>query len=453
MGAVALWQSPDYHFSCLRYLPVTRAMMGGVMGDGESREAAKQRNALLLQQAFKGNMRRPQPGAGLIFALVVTVVVMVLLPVLYVLLVLAIGCAVVLYAVAGAQFLSTVPGGPRLQIALYFAPIIAGIITVFFMLKPLIAPRIIPFPTRELRPEDEPLLFEFLYAVCNTLGAPCPSRVEIEMESNASAAFRRGFLSFLNDDLVLSIGMPLVGNLPVQEFAAVMAHEFGHFTQRTSMRLGYVVNRVNRWFARVVYDRDSWDARLEAGAENAGCLMGLTIVIARAAVYLSRRVLWCLMHVGAAVSSYTSRQMEYHADACAARFAGSDAVVRTMHQTSLLAYADEVAGEYVVARLREYGDQASKVPANYAKVVAMFAEDIMKRTGGRGTVTPRKTGIFDSHPSDLDRIERVRALGEPGVFHLSGPAATLFQDFDRLAKRMSKERALQILPYLRRGGP
>ncbi|MCC6697964.1 MAG: M48 family metalloprotease [Candidatus Hydrogenedentes bacterium] len=421
------------------------------MGEVESREAADQRNAQLLRQAFTGKMRRPQPGARLIVALGVTAVVMVLLPVLYVLLVLVIAGAVVGYAIAGAYLLSNMAGGPWIRMVLYFAPIIAGIITVFFMLKPLIAPRIIPFPTRELRPEDEPLLFEFLYAVCNTLGAPCPSRVEIELGCNAGASFRRGFLSFLNDDMVLRIGMPLAGNLAVQEFAAVMAHEFGHFSQRTSMRLGYVVHRINLWFARVVYERDSWDARLEAGAENAGCLMGLTTLIARAAVYLSRRVLWCLMWVGSAISSYTSRQMEYHADACAARFAGSEAVTRSMHRTSLLVHADVVAAEYMMARLREHDDPTSKIPANYAKVVAMFAEDIMKRTGGRSTVTPRKTGLFDTHPSELDRIERVRALNEPGVFHLNGPASALFRDFDRLAKRMSKERALQLMPYLRRG--
>lgn len=421
------------------------------MGDVESREATDARNAQLLRQAFSGKMRRPKPGAGLIFALLVTAAVMVLLPVLYVLLVVALAGAVIVYALAGAYFLSDMAGGPWIRIVLYFAPIIAGIITVFFMVKPLIAPRIIPFPTRELRPEDEPLLFEFLYAVCNTLGAPCPSRVEIEMACNASASFRRGFLSLLRDDLVLSIGMPLAGNLPIQEFAAVMAHEFGHFSQRASMRLFYIVERVNLWFACVVYERDSWDARLEAGGENAGCLMGLTTIIATVAVYLSRRVLWCLMWVGSAISSYTSRQMEYHADACAARFAGSEALERMMHHSSLLGYADTVAADYMMARLREYGDPTSKVPADYSKVVEMFAEDILKRTGGRSTVTPRKTGLFDTHPSDLDRIERVRALKEPGVFHLKGPASALFRDFDRLAKRMSKERALQLMPYLRRG--
>ena len=40
-------------------------------------------------------------------------------------------------------------------------------------------------------------------------------------------------------------------------------------------------------------------------------------------MWLSRRVLWVLMHVGSAISCFALRQMEYNADACEAGFAGS----------------------------------------------------------------------------------------------------------------------------------
>lgn len=420
------------------------------MGEVESREAADQRNALLLRQAFTGKMRRPKPGAKLIFALAVTAVVMVLLPVLYVLLVVALAGAVVWLAVQCAHPFDV--EGPLVgHFKLKFALLVAAITAFFFMLKPLIAPRLKVPSSRELRPSDEPRLFAFLSEVCDSVGAPRPTRIEIELECSASASFRRGFMSFFTDDLVLNVGIALAGNLSLQEFAGVIAHEFGHFTQRTSMRLYYIIARVNLWFARVVYERDAWDMRLEASAQNTDRITESITQIARLAVFISRGVLWCLMHIGVAASSYTSRQMEYHADACAAQLAGSDSFELLMGRLSLLGSAHNEAAKYMIDHLRETDNPDEVETPNYVEVLGTLAEDILKNTGGRSTVAPRKTGLFDTHPSDLDRIERVRALNEPGVFHLKGPASALFRDFDRLAKRMSKERALQLMPYLKRG--
>ncbi|MBU6402299.1 MAG: hypothetical protein KGS61_18425 [Verrucomicrobia bacterium] len=47
------------------------------------------------------------------------------------------------------------------------------------------------------------------------------------------------------------------------------------------------------------------------------------------------------------------------------------------------------------------------------------------------------TGLFDTHPSNGDRIRRARRAGEPGVFHLDGPATGLFADFEVLAKQIT----------------
>ena len=48
------------------------------------------------------------------------------------------------------------------------------------------------------------------------------------------------------------------------------------------------------------------------------------------------------------------------------------------------------------------------------------------------------SGLFDTHPSDKDRIARARreAPGD-GIFHLDGPATDVFRDFDALAKAVS----------------
>ena len=47
---------------------------------------------------------------------------------------------------------------------------------------------------------------------------------------------------------MLTIGLPLVAGLSLREFAGIIAHEFGHFTQGFGMRLSYVIRQINGWF-------------------------------------------------------------------------------------------------------------------------------------------------------------------------------------------------------------
>jgi hypothetical protein len=136
------------------------------------------------------------------------------------------------------------------KVLLYCTPLFAGIVVVFFMLKPLLAR---PAPGTQplaLNPANEPLLFAFISRICETIGAPFPKRIDVDCDLNASAGFRRGFRSFFGNDLVLTIGLPLVAAMSVTELAGIVAHEFGHFTQGLAMRLSYIIRRVNGWFAR-----------------------------------------------------------------------------------------------------------------------------------------------------------------------------------------------------------
>src|SRR5207237_10899472 len=135
------------------------------------------------------------------------------------------------------------------KMAIYCAPLFAGVVLVLFMIKPLFAPRARHAQPLALNPAAEPLLFAFISKVCETIGAPFPNRIDLDCHLNASAAFRRGAVSFLGNDLVLTIGLPLVAALSLREFAGVLAHEFGHFTQGFAMRLSYLIRSINAWFA------------------------------------------------------------------------------------------------------------------------------------------------------------------------------------------------------------
>jgi len=61
----------------------------------------------------------------------------------------------------------------------------------------------------------------------------------------------------------LVIGLGLVNRLNLSEFKAVLAHEFGHFSQN-SMKLGSYVYTSNRIIGEIVFGRD-WLDDLIAG--------------------------------------------------------------------------------------------------------------------------------------------------------------------------------------------
>ena len=79
-----------------------------------------------------------------------------------------------------------------ITIVVIAAPLVTGIVVTFFLFKPIFA-RQAPAPEPpSLKREDQPELFEFVEALCGSLGAPAPSVISVSLDVNASAGLRRG---------------------------------------------------------------------------------------------------------------------------------------------------------------------------------------------------------------------------------------------------------------------
>ncbi len=214
-----------------------------------------------------GSSRRACPGRYRL-GLVVVTVAMLLLPLVYVGVIVVAGIGVWWHLTRNAWLLDGGPGVMLWRLMLYVAPALAGAIVTFFMVKPVLArSNAAPRPL-VLEPSAEPVLFAFIEQICAQVGAPVPRHVHVDCQANASASLMPGMRSFLRRDLVLTIGLPLAASLTVRELGGVLAHEFGHFAQGGGLRLTTVVRGVNAWFAQVVYQRDSWDRRLQEWSEG-----------------------------------------------------------------------------------------------------------------------------------------------------------------------------------------
>ncbi|GIW99429.1 MAG: hypothetical protein KatS3mg111_2762 [Pirellulaceae bacterium] len=396
--------------------------------------------------AFQGQIARPRVAWSYSLGIVAAAGVMILIPLIYLALIGLVCYGVYWHLVHNTHLLQLRGGGGFVNLVAYLAPAIVGAIQVAFMFKPLLARSADSGRTRSLTREGEPLLFAFVDRICDAVGAPRPKRIEVDCQVNASARFRRGFLSFLGNDLVLTIGAPLVAGLTMRQLAGVLAHEFGHFSQGAGMRLSYVVRSIAYWLHRVVNERDAWDQWLRDAARTFDIRIGWVFYLAQFFVWLTRKILYVLMMMGLFVAGVLLREMEFDADRYETRLAGSDTFASTSRRIAILNLAMDGAREDAAKFYRE-GRLADNLPQlMYFNLKHMPAEVMAKLLA---MVEAAKTRWFDTHPSDRERIERARQENAPGIFRLDRPAVELFQDFPTLARNVTWDFYRHILgPHL-----
>jgi Zn-dependent protease with chaperone function len=421
-------------------------VQGGLPGSNEERpvhafdsaHAVPPRPEIDLVGAVRLDFERirlaPLYRVGLFFA----AVTMLLIPLVYVGLIGLVGYGVWYHATRNYGIIGA-STSVHIIVATYVGPIIAGVLGILFMVKPLFAPRLEPPRPRTLSRDEQPMLYAYVDALCTSLGAPKPCRIDVDMQVNASASFRRGFLSLLGSDLVLTLGMPLTAGMTLAQWTGVLAHEFGHFTQGAAMRFTYLIGAVNHWFARVVHERDAWDERLDRWErESKWGMAQIVLLISRVFIWISRRILWVLMMIGLAVSSFLSRQMEFNADLHQARISGSDLFRQTHLRLPVLSIAWERATSYLSHMWSEgrlVDDVVGLVLAEAARIDE--SEDI--RAHIRDGVAQEKTHWFDTHPSTPDRIAAVEQLRLAARVDIDAPATAVFRGCDALCRQLSLE--------------
>jgi len=273
----------------------------------------------------------------------------------------------------------------------------------------------------EIQRDDEPELFAFLDRLCKDTNAPRPRRVYLSREVNAAVFYDSSFLSlFLPTRKNLLIGLGLVNALTLDELKAVLAHEFGHFSQ-SSMRIGSYVYVASKVMDDMLYGRDGWDDLLDAWRRTdlriawAGWIVTALVGIFRMALkFVFFGIV--LVHKG------LSREMEFHADSVAVSVTGSDSLIRALYR---LGFAEESLN-FAMSELLHASDHGHHTD-NYFFHQRWASEHLRERGGDPELGVPtapdgEATRLFgegaeaaapnmwSSHPSNPDREERAKAV-------------------------------------------
>lgn len=173
----------------------------------------------------------------------------------------------------------------------------------------------------EISEKDEPKLFSFIKEIVDEVQTDFPKRVYLSSDVNACVFYDSNFWSMIFPIRKnLQIGLGLVNTVSEQEFKAILAHEFGHFSQR-SMKVGSYVYNVNQVIFNMLYDNELFDNMIQKWANISGYFSIFVFI----AVKIIQGIQWVLRKMYELVNvSYMalSREMEFHADEIAANVAG-----------------------------------------------------------------------------------------------------------------------------------
>jgi Zn-dependent protease with chaperone function len=208
-------------------------------------------------------------------------------------------------------------------------PVAAGLLCVF-LIKGLFKGHTVERGNHvPLREEDHPELFEFIRRVYRDVGAPAPRRVVASPDVNAALVCDTSLLNLIiPPEKDLLIGLGLVNVLTLSEFKAVLAHEFGHFAQK-SVGLGSYLYVANQVMHDVIYGRDWLDRVVDRWAEL-DVRISFPALGLKAALGSVRWLLGGLYHGLNLLHLSLSRQMEFNADNVAVSVTGSDALINAL---------------------------------------------------------------------------------------------------------------------------
>lgn len=181
--------------------------------------------------------------------------------------------------------------------------------------------------------KDQPELFKLVREIANAVGTKMPAKIFLSPDINAAMIHTSWFWSMIFPTRrSLIIGLGLLQVLNHEEFKAVLAHEFGHFSQRSTRIINYIYV-INRVMFDWRYNNDFSRTLQQIGRTN-----GLMFITVKIVTFCARIVLWPLIQIHALVQySYSSlsRYMEFQADAIAAGVVSPEAVISALCRIQL----------------------------------------------------------------------------------------------------------------------
>ncbi|UPK69409.1 M48 family metallopeptidase [Chitinophaga filiformis] len=328
--------------------------------------------------------------------------------------------------------------------------IVLGILQVAFIVLFLFSRPKTKVPYRTVVTEKEqPVLFDFIHKLVQQTRTALPKKVYLVPDVNAVVFHSPGIAGLFGEaDKNLVIGLGMVNSLNISEFKMVLAHEFGHFSQR-SMKLVLHVYTINRIIYNILYENKGWRNAL-IWLSNKGLLAAL---LSRLFVLLAAGLHFLFRNMHELINRQymrLSREMEFNADEVALSICGTDNAISAMRRAEMSnacflqllqkvsAWAQQqrfIRNIYEAhSMLIKYHAKRHSTPLDHQQL-PQYNDDQF------GTTVRSQVQFRDrwaSHPTQEEREQRYLAADIPGVT-IPQSAWTLFHNAAALQEQMSRQ--------------
>ena len=265
------------------------------------------------------------------------------------------------------------------------------------------------------------MLTELVAKICEQVGAPPPNAIVLECSTRLAAEYRSGIIGWLRRDEVLTIGLPLMASLSVEQFAGLVAGQMAQFRRRAGCRATNAIRAINGWLWRSIYDDGRFDDWLKRATNRPGLNAGKLFFPLRGIKLVAQGVLWVPMFIGNTVASGLVKRTELDGDRCHARLAGGRNLAEVLPRLKIIDYTWQGLLAELAFRHRDQSLPDSLPQQMQLQMVDMTPDlcEILLETAVKPQEKP-----FDSRPRDADRLAAAASEPKTGVFHcdLAAPA-------------------------------
>jgi len=304
--------------------------------------------------------------------------------------------------------------------------ILAAGYCLVIVLKPIF--KIFEKPKRkgiEIKREDYPELFSLIDEVVKEVDCLQPKHVRVSNECNAYV-FHSSLLGYIKSGSQnLTIGLPLLYGMNKTELKAILAHEFGHFTQKSVS-----TNRVANLSEFICASIARAEQEIDNEEENSVARW------ARGFARFAGKIMAGQYHKIAPLNGVLSRAQEFDADHFSQLVAGTDGSL------SALCKLDHMSDRWneFYSMLASYQKDKEWAPDNVLELYTVVSKradfqsgNVICPTEHLSTPVERLSSritsadMDDTHPSMAERLKAIRSYPEVDTVWDDSPALDYFQ--------------------------
>lgn len=341
----------------------------------------------------------------------------------------------------GIMLVAELPGLITIVVGMGLASL--GILVLIFLLKFIFKSyKVDRSHLYEVKREEEPELFSLIDEIVGEVQTSFPKKVYLSTDINAAVFYDSSFWSmFFPVRKNLQIGLGLVNTVSRVEFKAILAHEFGHFSQKT-MKVGSYVYNVNQVIYNMIYQDESYNRLIQNWA-SVNVYFWFFVSIA---VKIIQGIQWMLRKLYGVVNKRymaLSREMEFHADEIAASITGFEPLKTSLLRLSLADNAFHAVLSFYHERVKDnlksknvYKEQffvmnflakQSDLPIEH-KLPQLSVQALNKFNKSKLVIKDQ----WASHPSLEDRIASLEKTAIAQRDSIDGFANDIFTNIERL---------------------